>query len=181
MPINTGRREDGASMYSRRGPRLSAWRGDSPALPRGLKVVFAFAQGAEPAACCRLSAVRCPFPAGHCHSEGSEESRCLLLVISMPINTGRREGGASMYSRRGPRLSAWRGDSPALPRGLKVVFAFAQGAEPAACCRLSAVRCPFPAGHCHSERSEESRCVQYLRQTVLNTGRREGTVSMYSR
>ena len=130
-----------------------------------------------PAVGCRLTAVRCPLPAGHCHSERSEESRCLLLVISMPINTGRREDGASMYSRRGPRLSAWRGDSPALPRGLKVVFADAQGAK----VRLSAVRCPLPAGHCHSERSEESRCVQYLRQTVLNTGRREGTASMYSR
>ena len=143
MPINTGRREDGASMYSRRGPRLSAWRGDSPALPRGLKVVFAFAQGAEPAACCRLSAYRCPLPAGRCHSERSEESRCLSLVISMPINTGRREDGASMYSRRGPRLSAWRGDSPALPRGLKVVFAFAQGADTGR--QLSAVGLPLSA------------------------------------
>ena len=33
----------------------------------------------------------CPLPTGHCHSERSEESRCLSLVISMPINTSRRE------------------------------------------------------------------------------------------
>jgi hypothetical protein len=35
----------------------------------------------------RLSAVRFLLPAGHCHSERSEESRCVPLVISMPINT----------------------------------------------------------------------------------------------
>ena len=39
----------------------------------------------------RLSAYRCPLPAGHCHSERSEESRCVSLVIPMPINTSRRE------------------------------------------------------------------------------------------
>ena len=38
-----------------------------------------------------MTAVGCPLPAGHCHSERSEESRCLSLVISMPINTSRRE------------------------------------------------------------------------------------------
>ena len=38
-----------------------------------------------------MTAVGCPFPVGHCHSERSEESRCLSLVISMPINTSRRE------------------------------------------------------------------------------------------
>ena len=31
-----------------------------------------------------MTAVGCPLPAGHCHSERSEESRCLSLVISMP-------------------------------------------------------------------------------------------------
>ena len=38
-----------------------------------------------------LTVVGCLLPAGHCHSERSEESRCLSLVISMPINTSRRE------------------------------------------------------------------------------------------
>ena len=31
-----------------------------------------------------MTAVGCPLPAGRCHSERSEESRCLSLVISMP-------------------------------------------------------------------------------------------------
>ena len=48
-----------------------------------------------------------------------------------------------LYSRRGPRLSAWRGDSPALPLGLKVVFAFAQGADTGH--QLSAARFPLSA------------------------------------
>ena len=39
----------------------------------------------------RLSAYRCPLPAGYCHSERSEESRCVSLVILMPINTSGRE------------------------------------------------------------------------------------------
>ena len=39
----------------------------------------------------RLSAYRCPLPAGHCHSERSEESRCMSLVILMLIHTSGRE------------------------------------------------------------------------------------------
>ena len=35
----------------------------------------------------QFTAVRFLLPAGHCHSERSEESRCASLVISMPINT----------------------------------------------------------------------------------------------
>ena len=37
----------------------------------------------------RLSAIRYPLTAGHSHSERSEESRCLLLVPPLLINTCR--------------------------------------------------------------------------------------------
>jgi hypothetical protein len=58
---------------------------------RGSGIVREWDSGTVGQCAIRLSAYRCPLPTGHCHSERSEESRCVSLVIPMPINTSRRE------------------------------------------------------------------------------------------
>ena len=79
-------------------------------------------------------------------------------AVGLPLSAFCWPFPAVRYSRWGPRLSAWRGDSLALPRRLKVVFAFAQGGLiPAISCRLPAYRCRlsaiyFPPPTSHPER-----------------------------
>ena len=101
------------------------------------------------------------------HSERSEESRCMELVTAMMVNTCRQEGGRGeasgqhrgvrfLHSGRNDREAVWRwchwgGERRQTPGTM----------EPS--CRDR-----------HSERSEESRCMELVTAMIVNTCRQEG-------
>ena len=76
----------------------------------------------------RLSAYRCPLPAGHGHSERSEESRCVSLVISMPINTSGREDSRLSDDRH--QISDNRRQTYCIPEHKRVQAPSAPGSRP---------------------------------------------------
>ena len=99
------------------------------------------------------------------HSERSEESRCMELVSAMMINTCQQEGGRGEASgqHRGVRfLHSGRNDRG----GGAAWVSLGRGKTPH-------VVEPSCRGR-HSERSEESRCMELVTAMMVNTCRQEG-------
>ena len=95
------------------------------------------------------------------HSERSEESWYAAYLRQSALNTGRREG-CRLAARAALRIISTCHVVHPLPlRGIPL-----KGTQDV----TGLASCP----HSHSERSEESWYAAYLRQSALNTGRREG-------
>ena len=135
----------------------------------------------------------------HRHSERSEESRYLPLMKQSVVNTNRWEDGpilraiAQLHSGRANKRKALLNSRCPL-RGHRVYEG--KNNNDTHCCSTQGQLCPTwqsYAGlppeegacvtgfssrpHRHSKRSEESRYSLHLRQTVINTSRREGCIS----
>ena len=104
-----------------------------------------------------MTAVGCPLPAGHCHSERSEESRCMALVISMPINTSRREDIRLSDDRHQKTVFSNARGTILPPWAVRIAMEHPIGALP---------RTPFPASRDFPSRGNEKiggtgYCVTY--------------------
>ena len=117
------------------------------------------------------------------HSERSEESRCMKLVTAMMINTCQQEGG-----RGKPAGSIGEGDFSTPFHSLRETISSFLRCPPL---EMTGRRCgdgvigagerrqtpgtmePY-CGSRHSERSEESRCMELVTAMIVNTCRQEG-------
>ena len=131
----------------------------------------------------------CPLPAGHYHSERSEESRCLSLVISMPINTSRREDirlsddrhQKTVFSNaRGtipPPLAAYKTYRP-----LKLMLPYKSSSHSAKCVRCAPLKGKRLTTFCASLCSYKmcSLCTAPLRGPPIGGQDRDGASYRYS-